>query len=254
VFYEVPVHSPEQPARKRSRLPVLAGAFAVLAAVLVAGLVSSASAERAKTLGKTRDKARPACSKKDPEECQITGKVTGFQRSVDDKANLFKAPSNGRIVAWSVDLAKPSKRERNIFGKAAKNNEFGEAPTAGISILRKKGKTKFRLVRASPIIKLPPFYGERPTFTLRDPLRVRKGDIVALTSPTWLPAFAVKGQNQDDVWVASRPKSKCDINERDLEYYFEHSRAHKKVGSDRRYACKYIEARLLYWAYFQPGN
>jgi hypothetical protein len=243
----------------RGRLRALAGAGVVLAAVVTASLTGLAGAERAKVLGKTKSNAKPACSGKKPEECQITGQVTGYQRSVDGKANLFKAPSNGRIVAWSIDLAKPSKRERNIFGRAAKTNEFGESPTAGISVLRKKGKRKFRLMRASPIVKVHSYYGEKPTFTLREPLRVKKGNIVALTTATWLPAFAFKGQGNDDKWVASRSRKNCEVPanvpaDQRLKYFFAHTKPHRNVGTDRKYACTYQDARLLYWAYFEPGN
>jgi hypothetical protein len=231
----------------------------LLVALVAVGLAGSAGAERAKVLGKTKSNAKPACSGKKPQECQITGQVTGYQRSVDGKANLFKAPGNGQIVAWSVDLAKPSKQERNIFGRAARTNEFGEAPTAGISILRKKGKRKFRLMRASPIVKVQSYYGEEPIFTLREPLRVKKGNIVALTTATWLPAFAFKGQGRDDKWVASRSKKNCEVpasvpEDQRLEYFFAHTKPHRNVGSDRKYACTYEEARLLYHAYFKPGN
>jgi hypothetical protein len=226
----------------------------VLVAVVGVGLTTSAVAERAKTLGKTKSHARPDCSQKPLDECQIAGQVTGYQRSVDGKANLFKAPADGKIVAWSVDLAKPSKEERNIFGEAARTSEFGESPTAGISILRKKSNREFRLQRASPILKVQSHYGDEPIFTLRDPLKVNEGNIVALTSATWLPAFTVRGQNRDDVWVASRGKKNCDIADQGLEYYFAHSRPHRDVGSERKYACDYNRARLLYKAYFVPNR
>jgi hypothetical protein len=255
------VTSPSSKPSKGSvaRVRALAGAALVLAVVVAAGLAGSAGAERAKVLGKTKSNAKPACSKKPAEECQITGQVTGYQRSVDGKANLFKAPSAGQIVAWSVDLARPSKKERNIFGKAAKTNEFGESPTAGIGILRKKGKRKFRLMRASPIVKVQSYYGEQPIFTLREPLRVKKGNIVALTTATWLPAFAFKGQGNDDKWVASRTKKNCEVpasvpEDQRLEYFFAHTKPHRNVGSDRKYACTYQDARLLYWAYFKPNR
>ena len=248
------------PGRTRdARLRAVAASAAVLAVAVTAGLVTSAAAERAKVLGKTRDNPRPSCSEKSSSECQITGQVTGFQRSVDGKANLFKAPSDGKIVAWSVDLAKPSREERRIFGEAAATDEFGESPTAGISILRKKDNGEFRLQRASPILEVQAHYGEQPIFTLRNPLKINKGNIVALTTATWLPAFAFKGQSRDDVWVASRNRQNCEVpdsvppDER-LEYFFAHTRPHRDVGSERKYACEYDEARLLYWAYFSPNR
>jgi hypothetical protein len=254
------VTSRQSPLRSRiSRPRAVAGAALFLAAVIAAGVATQAIAVKATQLGKTRQNARPACSEKSTADCQITGQVTGFQRSVDGKANLFKAPRNGKIVGWSVDLAKPSKEERDIFGEAARTNEFGKAPTAGIGILRKKGNGKFRLQRSSPILRVQRYYGEQPIFTLRDPLKVKKGNIVALTTATWLPAFAFKGQGRDDVWVASRNRQNCEVpanvpaDER-LEYFFAHTKPHRKVGSERKYACEYDQARLLYWAYFAPNR
>lgn len=247
---------------RRPRLRAVAGAAAVLAVVVAGGLAASATAERANVLGKTRTAPKPACPDRPntPEtECQITGQVTGYQRSVDGKANLFKAPSKGKIVAWSVDLAKPSKKERRVFGKAAATNEFGESPTAGISILRKKRNGEFRLQRASPILEVQSHYGTQPVFTLRQPLNINKGNIVALTTATWLPSFAFKGQGRDDVWVASRNRQNCEIpnnvppDER-LEYFFAHTKPHRNVGSERKYQCDYDNARLLYWAYFVPNR
>jgi len=228
--------------------------MAVLVLAVVAGIATSAVAERSKQLGKTRQKAQPACKPRTDAGCQITGQVTGFQRSVDGKANLFKAQSSGRIVAWSVSLGKPSKDAREAFGEAGGTNEFGPNPTAGISILRKKSNGEFRLMRASPILKVQSYYGEKPLFTLRDPLRIKKGNIVALTTATWLPAFSVKGQTRDDVWVGSRTKKNCDITDRGLDYFFAHTKPHRKAGTDRKYKCAYTRARILYWAYLAPNR
>jgi hypothetical protein len=256
--------SPLQSRTRRSKRSwALAGFTACLAALIAGALISSAVAERATQLGKTRDRAKPACpdnpNTKLVVECQITGQVTGYQRAVDGKANLFKAKTNGRIVAWSIDLAKPSQDEREIFGEAARTDEFGKSPTAGIAIIRKKDNRRFKLLRHSPILKVQSYYGENPTYTLDKPLRINKGDIVALTTATWLPAFAFKGQPRDSVWVASRPRKDCEIpssvpQDERLEYFFAHTRPHRKVGSERKYQCTYSEARLLYWAYLAPRN
>ena len=230
-------------------------AAGVLVAVIVTGLAASAVAERASTLGKTKRTPKPACSGQQG-ACFITGQVTGFQRSVDGKANLFKAKRNGRIVAWSIDMGRPAKKDREAFGEAGGTDEFGGSPTAGIGILRKRNGGEYKLLRSSPILKVQSFYGQQPTFTLRDPLRIRKGNIVALTTATWLPTFAVQNQGRDDVWVGSRNKKNCDIDDQGLDYFFRHTRPHRKVGSTRKYKCAYREARLLYWAYLAPrgGN
>ena len=248
-----------QPNSRPSRLPALAIAALALAAIVAGAIAGAASAERATVFGQTRSSPPPSCSEGSSSECQITGQVTGYQRSINGGRNPFRARRDGRIVAWSVDLAKPSAEERDIFGEAARTDEFGKAPTAGISILRKKGGQEFRLQRSSPIMRVQSHYGDEPIFTLSEPLRIKKGNIVALTTATWLPAFAFQGQRADDVWVASRGKRNCEVPanvpaEDRLDYFFAHTRPHRNVGSTRKYACSYDRARLLYKAYFVPKS
>jgi hypothetical protein len=268
VFYEVPVHSPEQPARKRSRLPAVAGAAAVLSVVVAA----SALGERADVMGKTKRTPKPNCP---GTSCEVNGQVTGFQRSVDGEKGLFRARKNGRIVAWGVDLSKPSKSERNFFGKLSATNAFGEKPTAGISILSRAGNERYRLVRKSPIMAMNNYYGESPIITLRDPLRIKKGQVVALTTISWLPNFAASIEggrriSRKNAWLGSRThkdfprpanggKKSCAIppnvpDDRAAKYFFNHSSPQKKVGSERKYGCEYTGARLMYYAYFQPNR
>jgi hypothetical protein len=232
-------------------------AVAVLGMAIAAGLVSTAGAVRAKEFGRTKSTPPPACSPKSTDDCQITGQVTGFQRSANGKRGLFRAPSDGKIVAWSVDLSKPSKEARDVFGEAAATDEFGKSPTAGIGILRKKDKKVFRLMRQSPVLRMQRYYGETPIFTLDEPLRINEGNIVALTTATWLPSFAFRHQGSDDTWLAGRSKKDCEIPdtvppEDRLAYFFAHTRPHRKLRSDRKYACLYDSARILYWAYFVP--
>ncbi len=246
-------------------------ALVVAIASIAAGYQVAIGAEDAKILGRTGDSPRPMCPAKDVEDptiaqsCEVTGQVTGFQRSADGKKGLFKVKEDGKIVAWSVDLSDPRRSERETFGEASQTNRFGKAPTAGVSIIRATDGSNFRLKSASPIISVRGFYGEKPVITLDQPLRVRKGDVVALTTATWLPAFSRIRQKPSDTWVASRQKrdwadgSDCTFpdnvppDER-LEYFFDHSSPHRREGSERPYQCVYKKARILYWAYFVPNN
>jgi len=259
------VTSPEQPTKPRSfRLRAVAAAVAILALVVAA----SAFAARADKLGKTKRTPQPNCP---GEDCEVNGQVTGFQRSVDGQKGLFRARENGRIVAWGVDLSKPSKKERNFFGELSETNAFGEKPTAGISIISRAGNERYRLVRKSPIVPVNNYYGESPIFTLNDPLRIKKGQVVALTTISWLPNFASGGNiSRDNAWLGSRThkhfprpsgggKKACAIPSRvpprrQPEYFFKHSSPQKKVGSERKYGCEYNRARLMYYAYFVPNN
>ena len=241
------------------------GALLVAVATLAVGIQAAIGAANSKVLGKTKNTPAPMCPETEKRDCSVTGQVTGFQRSADGKDGLFKIRSNGKIVAWSVALSDPSKSERETFGTASQTEAFGKAPTAGISIIRPTEDKKFKLKSHSPILSMRAFYKEKPIITLNEPLRVRQGDVVALTTATWLPAFSQINQTPDDSWVASRRQrdwangSRCDIppsvpDDERLEYFFDHSSPHRREGSERPYECVYKSARILYWAYFVPSG
>ena len=67
--------------------------------------------------------------------------------------------------------------------------------------------------------------------------------MVALTVPTWAPAFAV-GLSNNEQWRSSRADARCDDVSQDA--------AQMRLGSLRTYGCLYKTARLLYTATFIP--
>jgi hypothetical protein len=208
-----------------------------------------------KKLGQT--KRTPA-----PEDDTVEGRVTGIQKVGGGRERLMKAPSDGKLVAWSVKLSKPSKPVddffRAIFFAGSRSDPYGR-----IAVVRHVEGRKYKLIRQSPAVDLNRFRNERPVITLRRPLRMREGDLLALTIPTWLPAFAKIsrreadrfGGKQANQWIASRPSDHCSPDGatfRDKKRYAQGSRPHKKEGSIRRYGCRYRGGRLLYWGYFVP--
>lgn len=244
-------------AGSNQRRGAIAAAFAALAAgvIAIAGFTASASGAGggAKQLGKTAQTPRPSCptpsgSFPPRKGCQALGEVTGFQKKADGKKNLFQIPSQGKIVAWSVDLARPDKKERDFFADVLGNEALGGAPSARLALLSEANGKKYRLRAQSPRMKLSSLLGERQYFTLNDPITVQKKWIVALTTPTWVPNFA-HDFGGGDRWQASRTKDRCD-GEKNLQ---DRSKPHKGIGSTRVYACSYNDARLLYWAYFVPA-
>jgi hypothetical protein len=230
----------DRPLRMRIGIAAVLAALLALAVALVARPAEPADAAKAKTIGKTKSTPNPSCPG-DP--CEAIGSVTGFQQSADGDNGVFKAPSDGHVVAWSTDLSKPDKSQREFFGEFYKDNEFGTDPAARLAILKGKGKSEFKLKSQSPAVPLRSELGNTPVITLNDPLRVKKGDVIGLTIPTWLPNFAVE-QARDDYWRASRSPKKC-TGEADIK----DSRPQTEVGSSRRYGCRYTTARLVYWAY-----
>jgi hypothetical protein len=220
------------------------GAALVVAAAAASG-PGAAEAGRAAVLG--RAAPVPASC---PAQCLVEARVTAFQTSIaGSKKNPFVVPARGRIVAWSIKLGRPSKPDIRAFTKS-----FGAAK-ARISILKpvrtRSGKRKYRLVRQSPVMRLGPFFGEVTTFGLGRALAVKKGQIVALTTPTWMPAFAGK-QSATTRWRASRkPQSGVGgCSDKQGLANVAAGSAHSKRGTQRYYACAYRGSRLLYSARF----
>lgn len=220
----------------------LAGALGLALALQEPG---SADAAKAKVLGKTSQDPRPSCPGR---PCEAVGSVTGFQQEANGERRPFKVRQNGHVVAWSVDLSKPDRSQRNFFGDFYSDNEFGKEPVAELAILKPQGGSRFKLKRRSPPVELNSELGRTPLLTLNDPLKVKKGDVIGITIPTWLPNFAVE-LSRENSWRASRGPNKC-VRENDIQS----GRPLRETGKSRRFGCEYPTARLLYWAYFVPAR
>lgn len=226
------------------RARVLASALALMGILLIALALDdpgSAGAAKAKTLGNTKREPKPSCPRS---PCEAVGSVTGFQQEADGKKRPFKVREDGHIVAWSVALSKPDKSQRKFFGDFYRDSVFGAASSARLAILKPEGKSRFKLKRQSHAVELTSELGKTPVLTLNDPLKVKEGDVVGITIPTWLPNFAVE-QSRENSWRASRSPKKCTGNDN-----IKNGRPHTEVGKTRRFGCTYPTARLLYWAYF----
>jgi hypothetical protein len=227
----------------------IATALAVFVAALAAliGTGSAGAAPQVTVLGAAAP-ATPSC----PTSCQAIGKTTGFQNSITGAKNPFVVTQRGRVVAWSIKLGAPSSKPNpnndNQSDLEFFNKTFGGAPKARISVLKpimkqvRAGKPIYKLKSQSPVEDLSEFLGQTTTFTLDVPLRVKPNNVVALTVPTWAPAFAVN-QSADTKWQASRKKDKCTNTEDILA-----GTPQEALGGLRAYGCTYNTARLLYSA------
>ena len=231
------------PRHARSARPALAAALGLVALCALVG-AGNAWAAPAKTLGNTSRTPAPACPG-DP--CEAVGSVTGYQLVADGVRAPFKAREDGWIVAWALDLSEPKGSQTSFFGDFYQSGTFGLTPTARISVIKRRDERDYKLKGQSTVVPLSSSLGSRETFTLTDPLKMKKGDFVALTIPTWAPSFAVNLAKGTNVWRASRVDGKCDGTDN-----IEAGKPQQKVGSTRSYGCDYQAARLLYWAYYTP--
>src|SRR4051794_5358012 len=201
------------------------------AALTVVALLVPAAGAQAKIIeiGQTTDPAAPSC----PRTCNAVSRTTGYQAKVGPKRGLFTVPQDGRIVAWTIQLAKPGPSQIKFF-----EENLGGEPQAGISILRPGKKLFSRTIRSSPVYKLKGYLGQTVQFPLSRSLAVHKGELIGLNVPTWAPALAV-GLGGDTSWRASRAQDKC----RDTQ-----TQTAQQPGQLTQYRCLYRTARLLYSA------
>jgi hypothetical protein len=231
----------------------------IAAACLLAGLVAVAAPSadsaplRVVVLGQTSETPPASCPGKivnnvEITPCRVEGHVTGFQAIADGVPRPYEVPYDGKIVAWSITLAKPSTKEtKTTTDEVGFFNDFLGTPSeARIGILRPVEESKppkYKLVRQSPLEVLNPYFGSTPIFALDHPLTVLQGQVVALTVPTWAPMFAFN-VSAENTWRGSRLPEHCSSKE-DIQ----NGHPQQGVGKIKTYGCYYSNARLLYQAW-----
>src|ERR1700744_3394722 len=247
------MHQSSTLSHRRRAVIALALAACLVAAVAAVGPGAADSAPLTVTvLGQTAETPPASCPGKivnnvEITPCRVEGHVTGFQSIADGIAKPYEAPYEGKIVAWSITLSKPSSTEtETTTNEIAFFNEFlGEPSEARIGILKPVEGTnppQYTLVRQSPLEVLNPYFGTTPVFALKHPLTVLQGQVVALTVPTWAPMFAFN-VSSENTWRGSRLPEHCSSKE-DIQ----NGNPQQGVGKTKTYGCYYSNARLLYTA------
>ena len=170
--------------------------------------------------------------------CQAVGRVSGYQVSQGSRRDPYRVMERGKIVAFTLTLGRPTAAQARFFSRL-----FAGRPLARISVVREERGGNHRLEDQSEVFELSPYFGSSPTFALNRPLRVGRGAIIALTIPTWAPAFAIR-LGRDEAWRSSRRRDRCDDVRQSV--------ALQVRGRRRVFGCVYRTARLLYTATFVP--
>lgn len=204
----------------------------------------AAASAKVVEMGTTKGALLPA-SNCPNEPCLAAYQVTGYQGRAGSVKDPFVVPRAGKIVAFTVKLGKLEDAQVNFF-----NDRFGSPPSVRLAVLR-KGRTRrtrldHRLLRQTPVFEVQDYLGSSPTFALDRPMRVARGNIVALSVPTWAPVLA-SGLGRTSWWRGSRPKGKCG-DSRNLSPRSTQTR----VGRVVKWGCTYFGVRLLYTATYVP--
>ena len=226
--------------------------FLLLTSVLAAALAAlpSAASARIIELGATADPVSLNCPAAGDVLCVAAVRMTGYQgRASGGPKNPFYIRRDGHLVAFTVQLSKPTPEEINFF-----NTNFAEPATARISVLRRgdtrKTRLDHRLINQSDRFRLNPYFGSKPTFAFDEPIPVKKGNWIALTVPTWAPLLATP-VDRANWWRSSRPgpRDNCvDAENVRRQWAMEDLREVAKFG------CTYLGARLLYSVTYIPSN
>ena len=209
------------------RLPAATTAAAIVA-LAVPATVLATEYEIGNTDGPQPAPACPATP------CFAISRTTGYQAKVGTKRGLMTIPADGRIVAWSITLGKPGKKQIAFF-----NQKLGGAASAQITILNPRSKLRSRAVAQGEPQQLEPYFGSTVEFALQKSIPVKKGWVVALSTTTWVPALAVN-LGVDTSWRASRGRGTCDDTQSQT--------AQTQPNQLTQYYCLYRTARLMYTA------
>src|SRR5439155_2714420 len=134
-----------------SAMPRIALAALITALVLLALAVSMTATDAATkqppksiVLGRTINTPDSGCPNSG--RCQVVARVTGIQMQADGTQELFRAPSDGRVVAWWLRLPALTKAQIKSF-----SDLFGGGPSAQIAVLRRGTLGRARLGGESPV-------------------------------------------------------------------------------------------------------
>jgi hypothetical protein len=146
----------------------------------------------------------------------------------------MRVTTTGRIVGWEITLSAPSTAQTRYFDATE-----GGTARAALAVLRNVSGLGYRLVATSPLVHLEPFFGETASFALTTTIPVVRGDLLALTVPTWAPALELRAGRRT-AWRASRHASACTA--------VTHETAQSTAGSVAQYGCLYQTALVRFAA------
>jgi len=219
-----------------------------IATAVVAGAVAVAAWAYPQELGFEPDN-RPAADCP-AEPCRATGRMTGFQvqeLKQPDGTQVTKFPTrmrgrNSWLVAFSLTLGAPNAEQRTFF-----NRLWGKPAQARISVFdpepsegdRRNRRQRYKLVNQSAVFDVRSWFGKKAWFVPKKRIHVARGDVIALTLPTWAPVLATDLRRRER-WRSSRKPGHCDELERD--------RARETIDEITKFRCRHSTARLLFTA------
>ncbi len=178
-------------------------------------------------------------------QCKIIlTRVTAIETLRDGLAYPTKVTKAGRIVAFTVGLSllSSNKTTRQSIIHFL-DQTYGGTTRVAITVLKPIGsRTQWRwqVVSESPIFHVEPYLGTVVQLPLENSLEVKPGEVIALTTPTWLPVLTIDVDSKQFAYRQSR-SSNCG-NPAPTD------QAQLTANATATYSCDYPGTRLEYSA------
>jgi hypothetical protein len=225
---------------KRSLLAI-AGAFALC------GLLPAAAAATITELGATTSPlVAPACPKGvAPSQCTIIlTRATALETIRDDVAYPSTVKQAGRLVAFTVGLSSLSTNATTASNDVKfLDKTYGGDAQVELTVLKRVGKKTawtWQVVASGPLVDVQTFLGQVAQFPLTTSIPVVRGEVIALTTPTWAPVLSIDLSTHNFAYRQSRT-SNCTNPPSTSE-------AQVTVGVSAKYTCDYPGTRVEYSA------
>ncbi|MDQ6732113.1 MAG: hypothetical protein M3022_17955 [Actinomycetota bacterium] len=219
---------------------------------LVLALVPGAASAKLVELGQTSTPiAAPACpTGVSPSQCFIIlTRTTAIQAASDGARYPTTVRQDGWVVAFTVGLSRLSSNpatEKNYLHVL--DQAYGGTPQMALTVLTPGPNHKYTVAGQSATFHLIPFLGSvlneplslPPSFTQFTALKVKKGDVLALTIPTWAPVLSYNLNASKFVYRQSR-RANC-------THAAGGQTAQLTTGSSAQYLCTYGGTRVEYSA------
>jgi hypothetical protein len=190
----------------RMKRAVRALGAAATAAVMLPAAASAAEVQVGVT---TSPLVAPVC----PADAQganctiILEQVTAYETMRDGVVNPDIVKRSGVISAFTLGLAGTHLITPKIL--AAEDQKYGGPPEVQLTALVPTGTTtvpSFRVAAQTEVVKLHSELGKVAEFPLVTPLPVVRGEILALTVPTWAPVLSIEQPTTKFAYAQSRVK------------------------------------------------
>ena len=124
----------------------------------------------------------------------------------------------GATAGWSRSASRSATRTKNSGRSSTGCGASRPRPGSRCSTRATRGRPRnrqqrYRLVSQSQPFDIRPWFGKKAWFVLQERMHVAKGQIIALTLPTWAPVLATDLRERER-WRSSRNRDHCEELER----------------------------------------